>query len=160
MVNGINDLLDGSNKLSDGLNELSDYNKDLTGGAGEVFDSYLKQASDALSSYGLTTALTEENFENELDNLLNLNSANAILRMNLRSLKTQLSALKDYKNGINDYTDGVDEAADGAKKLYDGITELKENTDSIIDELFDTDLANLTQFIPAKDNPRISAAGK
>lgn len=158
LVNGINDLLDGSNKLSDGLNKLSDYNKDLTGGAGEVFDSYLKQASDALSSYGLTTALTEENFENELDNLLNLNSANAILRMNLRSLKTQLSALKDYKNGINDYTDGVDEAADGAKELYDGIAELKGNTDSIIDELFDTDLANLTQFIPAKDNPRISAA--
>ncbi len=46
----------------------------------------------------------------------------------------------------------------GAVELFDGTTELKEETDKLLDELFEVDVDNLTSFIKAKENPRIYAS--
>ena len=46
----------------------------------------------------------------------------------------------------------------GSVELYDGTTELKEETDKLLDELFEVDIDNLTAFITAEENPRIFAA--
>ncbi len=46
----------------------------------------------------------------------------------------------------------------GAVELFDGTTELKEETDKLLDELFEVDVDNLTSFIKAKENTRIYAS--
>ncbi len=45
-----------------------------------------------------------------------------------------------------------------AVELYDGTTELKEETDKLLDKFLEGDIDNLTSFIQAEDNPRIFAA--
>ena len=154
---GIRELSDGSRELSDGLDELTAYKTDLNDGSAQVFDAYLKEASDALQDYGLQGTLTEDNYAEKLEGLKN-STDNALFRMKLYSLNEQLDALNNYKNGVAEYTDGVDAAADGAAELSDGIGELKEHADEVLDEYFDVNLSNLTQFVPAEDNPRIGAA--
>lgn len=154
---GIRELSDGSKELSDGLDELTAYKEDLSDGAAQVFDAYLKEASDALQDYGLQGTLTEDNYAGKLAELKN-STDNALLRLKLYSLNEQLDALNDYKNGVAEYTDGVDAAADGAAELSDGIGELQEHAEELLDEYFDVSLSNLTQFVPAQDNQRIGAA--
>ncbi|MBP1548906.1 MAG: FtsX-like permease family protein [Oscillospiraceae bacterium] len=46
----------------------------------------------------------------------------------------------------------------GSVELYDGTTVLKEETDKLLDELFEVDIDNLTTFITAEENSRIFAA--
>ncbi|MDE7288749.1 MAG: ABC transporter permease, partial [Oscillospiraceae bacterium] len=41
--------------------------------------------------------------------------------------------------------------------LAEGISELQEETDELIDEIFEIDIDNLTEFIEAENNPRIKA---
>lgn len=54
-----------------------------------------------------------------------------------------------------EYASGVTSAYDGSVKLADGIGELQKETDELIDEIFDIDIDNLTEFIEAENNPRI-----
>lgn len=63
---GIRELSDGSRELSDGLDELTAYKEELSDGAAQVFDAYLKEASDALRDYGLRGTLTEDNYAGKL----------------------------------------------------------------------------------------------
>ena len=154
---GIRELSDGSRELSDGLDELTAYKEELSDGAAQVFDAYLKEASGALRDYGLRGTLTEDNYAGNLAGLKN-STDNALLRLKLYSLNEQLDALNNYKNGVAEYTDGVDAAADGAAELSEGTGELQEHAEELLDEYFDVSLSNLTQFVPAEDNQRIGAA--
>ncbi|MCM1022504.1 MAG: ABC transporter permease [Prevotella sp.] len=88
-------------------------------------------------------------------------------------LKSGISELKDGseelaeglseldKNGgavsqiAPEYTAGVSAAYDGSKKLADGISELQKETDELLDEIFEIDIDNLTEFVKADENPRI-----
>lgn len=158
LKDGIDELYDGAMELSDGLGELSEHEDDLNDGAAAVFEAYLKEASDGLKGYGLTSELTEENFGEELSRL-KASTDNAIFKLKLISIEEQLNALSSYKKGVEEYTDGVGEAADGAAELSDGVEELKESTDELLDQYFDVELSNLTRFLTAEDNPRIGAAG-
>ena len=56
-----------------------------------------------------------------------------------------------------EYAAGVSSAYDGSVKLADGIGELQKDTDELIDEIFEIDIDNLTEFIEAENNPRIAA---
>lgn len=154
---GVDDLADGAGQLKDGLGELKKNNGDLTEGAASIFDSYLKEASEGLASYGLTEELTEANYGEVLSGLSE-SSDSAIFRLQVNMTLDSLNQLKQYKDGVFHYTDGVSEAADGSGELYDGTAELQRQTQELLDQYFDADIENLTQFVPAEDNPRIKAA--
>ena len=137
--------------------ELSAHNEDLTDGAGEIFDAFLKEANSGLLPYGLPKTLTEDNFEAVLEDM-KADSDNALLRLKLNSVRDELKALKSYKDGVVSYTDAVGETADGSTELKDGISELKEQSDELFDTYFKIETNNLTFFLSADENPRIGAA--
>lgn len=157
MENGIQDLFTGAEELNDALVELSAHNEDLTDGAGEIFDAFLKEANSGLLPYGLPKTLTEDNFEEVLEDM-KADSDNALFRLKLNAVRDELKALKSYKDGVVSYTDAVGETADGSTELKDGISELKEQSDELFDTYFKVETNNLTFFLSADENPRIGAA--
>lgn len=150
---GLDELYDGSVELHDGMTELDSHSQDLRDAADTLFDNYLDQANAVIGAAMPGTVLTEENYENTLDGLIALTDS-----ADLKSLKTSLDSLTDFKNGIYDYTEVVGEAADGTGQLYDGVSDAMEDVDELLDEIFDIDIDNLTNFITADDNIRIEAA--
>lgn len=156
LTNGIQELLNGAGELNDGLAELTENNGTLTKGADEIFEAYLKEANKTLGTYGVAE-LTKDNFVTVLKQEIE-NSNQPILKMSYRSLLQQLEQLQAFSDGVVEYTDGTKEAADGAEELKDGIKTLKEETDEVIDEVFDADATNLLTFVKAGDNARIQAA--
>ena len=148
-------LRDATEDVRDGLDELSDNNDDINDATEELFDAYLEQTSGALKDYGMDGELTESNYENKLDSLIETNDS-AMMRAVLEDAKNQLSDLQDYKDGLAEYTDGVDELHDGLEDMSDGVEELDESVDDALEE-FDFELSNLTSFIKYEDNPRIFA---
>lgn len=156
LTNGIQELLNGAGELNDGLAELTENNGTLTKGADEIFEAYLKEANKTLGTYGVAE-LTKDNFVTVLKQEIE-NSDQPILKMSYRSLLQQLEQLQAFSDGVVEYTDGTKEAADGAEELKDGIKTLKEETDEVIDEVFDADATNLLTFVKAGDNARIQAA--
>ena len=154
---GIRKLSDGAEELTDGLEELDSYGDPFDDASQEIFESYLKQASDGLKNVGLSGELTADNYKQKIEELKEKNDGNGILKLKLISIKKQLMKLDAYQSGMKEYTDGVAEAADSSKELSDGIGELKDVSDEILDA-WKVDLSNLTQFMPTADNPRIGAA--
>lgn len=124
----IDDVLENRKMIEDGLNELYDGSVELHDGMTEL-DSHSQDLRDAVDTL----------FDNYLD------QANAAI-------------LSDFKNGIYDYTEVVGEAADGTGQLYDGVSDAMEDVDELLDEIFDIDIDNLTNFITADDNIRIEGA--
>lgn len=124
----IDDVLENRKMIEDGLDELYDGSVELHDGLTEL-DSHSQDLRDAVDTL----------FDNYLD------QANAAI-------------LSDFKNGIYDYTEVVGEAADGTGQLYDGVSDAMEDVDELLDEIFDIDIDNLTNFITADDNIRIEAA--
>ncbi|MDE5991581.1 MAG: ABC transporter permease, partial [Oscillospiraceae bacterium] len=102
-----------------------------------------------------------EMLEEELQKKEDLENGISELKSGSESLRDGLSELD--KNGeaiaqfAPEYAAGVTSAYDGSKKLADGISELQEETDELIDEIFEIDIDNLTEFIEAENNPRIKA---
>ncbi|WP_295210365.1 FtsX-like permease family protein [Ruminococcus sp.] len=157
LVNGIAELKDGSKELSDGLSELGGHNYELRKGAEEIFKYYLLQANTTVDNFGVTKVLKADNYADILDEAIK-SADDETSKEALTTIKSTLDELKAYSDGVSDYTDGVRTAADGSDELYDGISELKSETDKFIDEAFDIDIANLTSFVTAADNPRILGA--
>ena len=151
----VKELRDATDDVRDGLEELSDNNDDINDASAEIFDSYLKETSKTLQGYGMDITLTEENFENKLDELIDSN-VSAFMRFALKDTKNQLLDLKAYKDGLKDYTGGVDELYNGMNEMSDGVKELDESVDDALEE-FDFSLSNLTMFLKRADNPRIFA---
>ncbi|MGN0657487.1 MAG: FtsX-like permease family protein, partial [Ruminiclostridium sp.] len=150
---GINELYDGSKKLADGLSLLDGNSSSLTEGAEKLFSMYLAEVNSALAELNVPEILTADNYGDILDQYIE-----AYHLQELALLKESLDGLKGYCEGISEYTYGVGSARDGGAKLSDGISELKKETDKLLDELFTVDIDNLTEFIKAEDNPRIAAA--
>ena len=62
------------------------------------------------------------------------------------------------KKGANSLKSGTSELSDSGKEFDDGIKELQTETQDMLDEYFPLEIENLTDFVPAADNPRIKAA--
>ena len=87
-------------------------------------------------------------------------------------LDETLGRKEDLQEGINKLNEGAKALSEGiasagfegteihsnAVELYNITTKLKEETDKLLDELFEVDIDNLTSFLKAEDNPRILAA--
>lgn len=154
----LEELSDGSGELWEGLRELDKNSGKLTEGSSDIFEAYLKEAAGSLSQLGVS-ALTKENYSEVITGLIE-NNDSGLARMKLRSLLEQLRDLDAFEKGTGEYTKGVSEAAEGSGELSEGMSELAEETKDFLDDNFDVSLSNLTQFLPARDNPRIGAAAE
>lgn len=149
----LDELHDGTEKLRDGMHELDDNGSKLRNGADELFNAYLVQAQGALSSAGSRTALTAENYAEELDKLIKLTGS-----AELSALKNSLDSIAQFRSGINEYTDGVRDAREGTDELYSGVRDMRGDMDELLDEVFSIDVDMLTAFVKAEDNIRIDGA--
>lgn len=139
------------------------------------------KAEEYVYSYLLNDAVTDEELKEELQKLkvsadeiediyfreyweekisekVELEEGIQDLKSGAEQLSDGLSELTEIKTGMIPLDEGIASASDGAVKLEDGITELKEKTDEFLDENFDFEISNLTQFIKVEDNPRAGAA--
>ena len=124
--------------------ELKDELKELEFSADDVQNAYFQEYWDRTLGR-----------EDELrDGIQELVDGAEELKDGLKELKE----LKFFADGVDEYTDGVAAASDGAEELQDGVKDLKDETDDIIDEIFDADAGNLMTFVKAGDNARIQAA--
>lgn len=147
-------LADGAGELTDGMDELTGYSADLNDAADALFDAMLAQAEESLAQAGITVQLTAENYAAQLEKL-----ADDPLKQTLADAAGQLDALEQFRQGVHQYTEGASQAAaGGSAQLRDGVQELQNAADDILDEYFSFDLDNLTQFLPAAENPRIGGA--
>ncbi len=153
LQDGINEIYDGSKELTEGLSELESAGDSIQSGTDEVFSLYLSQVNSVISQMGFTETLTKDNYSEILDNYAAMTGSEEIA-----ALKKALDGLNEYYDGITEYIDGADKAYDGSKKLSNGISELKSETDEFLDEVFELDIANLTEFTEAQNDPRIFAA--
>lgn len=152
-------LADGAGELADGMDELTGYSADLNDAADALFDAMLTQAEESLAQVGITVQLTAENYAAQMEKLADDPSTSAALKQTLADAAGQLDALEQFRQGVHQYTEGASQAAaDGSAQLRDGVQELQNAADDILDEYFSFDLDNLTQFLPAAENPRIGGA--
>lgn len=155
-------LADGCTQLTDGLDELSGYNADLTEAADALFDAMLAQAEESLAQAGITVQLTAGNYAAQLQQLTADPAVSAALKDTLRTALTDardtLDQLSAFQTAIHDYTDAVAAARDGSAELRDGVQQLQDAANDLLDDAFQYELDNLTQFLPAADNPRINGA--
>lgn len=105
-----------------------------------------------------------------------LNSGISEFRSALNTLKNEYtgldSGIRDYTGGVGQVADGLDRIQAAADTLSDGAQQLAESgsafqngvdtmnrkTREALDVLFPLQIQNLTDFVPASDNPRIKAS--
>lgn len=153
MTDAINDIYDGTNELADGLSDAVENNDSIVDGVGAMFDQYLAQASQQLSSVGLTEALTKENYKSLLDKIISDTNSQDVV-----ALKASLESIEELYNGVKDYTDGIASAEEGSDELRDGVKDFKSETNDFLDENYKIDIDNLKSFTKAEDNQKISSA--
>ena len=150
---GVKKLSDGAKELSDGMTELDGHSSELTDAARKIADGYFTQTNAKLAEMKVPVTLTEDNYEDELDKLIEVTKSEE-----LAALKDSLADVLKFRDGVKEYTDGVGKAGEGSVKLTDGVNELSDGLDELLDEVFDIDIDNLISFVPASDNKRIEAA--
>ena len=153
MTDAINDIYDGVNELADGLSDAVKNNDSIVDGVGAMFDQYLAQASQQLSSVGLTEYLTKENYKSLLDKIISYTNSQDVV-----DLKASLESIEELYNGVKEYTDGIASAEEGSDKLRDGVKDFKSETNDFLDENYKIDIDNLKSFTKAEDNQKISSA--
>ena len=153
MTDAIDDIYDGVNELADGLSDAVDNNDSIVDGVGVMFDQYLAQASQQLSSVGLTEYLTRENYKSLLDKIISYTNSPDVV-----ALKASLESIEELYNGVKEYTDGITSAEEGSDKLRDGVKKFKSETNDFLDENYKIDIDNLKSFTKAEDNQKISSA--
>ncbi len=158
-TSGTDAAASGSGQLTEGLTALDEAGSTLASGADTVADAVLALMDEQLASSGLDVTLTRENFAAQLAALTGENSAvDTALRSALTEAESTLGQIADFRSGIREYTDAVAAARDGSAQLRDGVQELQDAADELLDKYFSVDLDNLTQFLPAANNPRINGA--
>lgn len=131
--------------LNDSLtdSELKDKLQEIKVSAEEIEDEYF-----------------QEYWEEKTSKKVELEDGINELKEGAKELSEGLDELAEIKTGMQLLDEGIASANDGAIELFDGITELKEETDKFLDENFDFEISNLTQFITVSDNPRAEAAAE
>ena len=139
---------------------LSDSRNDFDLAGVSLTDAELKDKLQELkvSADEIEDAYFQEYWEEKTSEKVELEDGINELKEGAGELSEGLSELTEIKTGMIPLDEGIASANDGAVKLEDGITELKEKTDEFLDENFDFEILNLTQFIKVADNPRAKAA--
>lgn len=121
LTEAVSDLKDATEEVRDALSELEENNDDINDGTDTLFAAYLEQTADALKGYGITTELTEDNYESRLSELEDAVPLEA-MKEALAEARKQLDELKEFKDGLTEYTDAVIEIGDGTDEMADGVT--------------------------------------
>lgn len=142
-------------QLNDGLTdeELKEILQEFTISPDDIEDDYFQEYWDR-------TGGKLEDFKEALEDLSDgaKDLSGSLFELESATGRMQGSGL--FGNSLDDYAHGVSETARGAEKLADGISEFSNETETFMDDNFDTEIPKLTQFLPAKDNMRIGAAGE
>lgn len=158
-TDGVGQTAEGGSALSAGMTQLSANSSVLNDAADQILEAVVAMADQQLSRLGLSLGLTVENYAEQLAALTASNSAvDTALRASLTEAEDTLDQLSAFRTALYDYTDAVAAARDGAAQLRDGVQELQDAANDLLDEYFSVELDNLTQFLPADENPRIHAA--
>lgn len=138
-------------KLTD--DELEKQLKKITFAAGDVEDEFF-------SEYWKRTMGRKDDLTEGINDLAEgsreLDDAIRQLNENGRVF----DGLASYAPSLTGLSGRLQEMAHGSAELSKGMAELQEETDDLIDELFDEDTSNLLSFMKAEDSPRIQAASK
>lgn len=126
----------------------------------EITNEELKEKIQELkvSADEIEDAYFQEYWEEQTEQKVKLEDGIEELKSGAEELSDGLSELAEIKTGVAPLDEGITAAAEGAKELSDGIIELEEKTDEFLEENFDFEISNLTQFIKVADNPRAEAA--
>lgn len=138
--NGVKDLDEAGKKFSDGTDELSEGAEKLLEGARQLTDFALMQAS---STAGME--ITRENYKD-------------ILKDDTSPLAKMIDAYVVYEESAEKYAEGAVELGANSVKLTDGLSDLKEETEKLVNTFFTADFSNLVSYVKAEKNPRIAAS--
>lgn len=132
----------------------------------EILENGSMKAEDYTYAYRLSGALTDEDVKQKIKNF-DFDYTNVYDKYFKETIADMLVKKEDFQDGIQSIYDGSENLHDallgtpfesGAKELRSGISELKTETDELLDEIFKIDIDNLTSFVKAEDNPRILGA--
>jgi len=127
------ELTGGIAELVDGSIAMDEALTDLNDGAGKLQNG-IAAVSDTLAQLYANSEATSGSFDAILETLGQLNASAKALSSGTASL------------------------SESSGQLLEGMTSLQEGTDRMLDEYFPLETDNLTDFVPAGDNPRIKAA--
>lgn len=152
LQDGVTELYDGSQSLYDGLDEIDSNSENLVTSSIRIFKTFLMNVENSLlENYKIDVRLTGDNYKEILTPYVSQHSE-------IQTAIDTLNAVNEYCTGVKKYTDGVNSANNGAEELNEAISELKLQTDKLIDDFAAIDIDNLTLFVKASDNPKILAA--
>ena len=150
---------ENTQEFSEEMEELSSAGTPLDEEADTIFETMLEMVNRQLEAKGIEADITEENFQTEIDSLMEVNvPEDSNLTENLEYTKEMLLAVQEFRGSVQEYTDAVYMVADGSSEFVDGVKELQEEADNMLEEYFTFSIDNLTSFVPREDNPRIGAS--
>lgn len=132
----------------------------------EILHSGLMKAEDYTYAYRLNGSLTSDNVKQMIKDF-DFDYTDVEDKYFRETITDTLEKKENLQDEIRSICDGSENLRDalsgtpfesGAKELHSGISELKTETDELLDEIFTVDIENLTSFVKAEDNPRILGA--
>ncbi|MDE6665093.1 MAG: ABC transporter permease [Ruminococcus sp.] len=132
----------------------------------EILESGSMKAEDYTYAYRLSDTLTDDDVKQKIKNF-EFDYTNVEDKYFIETIADTLEKKEDLQNGIQSIYDGSENLHNalsgtpfesGAKEFHGGISELKTETDELLDEIFKIDIDNLTSFVKAENNPRILGA--
>lgn len=132
----------------------------------EILESGSMKAEDYTYAYRLSGSLTDDDVKQKIKDF-EFDYTNVEDKYFIETIADTLEKKEDLQDGIRSICDGSENLRDalsgtpfesGAKELHGGISELKTETDELLDEIFKIDIDNLTSFVKAENNPRILGA--
>lgn len=151
LKDGAGKLKDGAATLSGGLQTLAGQNDALTGGARQVFESLLQQASGQLAQAGLSAGtLSIDNYAQTLSDLIASLDENAVYE---KVLAAVTQAVNDQRPAIRDQ---VEEAV--RQQVQTAVTATVQQT--VTEQVTETVRHKvLEQVVPAVTSGKLDAAG-
>lgn len=160
------------NKLSDTAVESSLFG--LVFVTAEQYDDILSDnpiVEEYCYAYRLNDKLTHDELKEKIK-ALEFDYTKVEDKYFLEMIEDTLGRKEDLQEGINELCDGAKELSEGiaaagfegtplysgSAELSEGMSELKTETDKLLEEVFEVDIDNLTSFLKSEENPRILAA--
>lgn len=167
-INDVKDSLNGIEAYANGVKQYTGAVSQITEGAGSLADGSAQAFSGSGSLHEGTVAfrdgiaefrdgtgeLTEATKKLD-DGAKELSDGSKELSDGTRELS---DGVKEVYDGSIELDDGVKELKDGVKELKDGVGDLKEQSDEMLDKLFQDSPDNITEFMLKDENNRIGGA--
>lgn len=131
--------------------ELEKQLKNITFATDDVEDAFFQEYWDR-------TLGRKDDFTEAIDDLVDGSKELDDAIAELKEHGGEFDMLVPYAPSLDGFSDGLQELADGSSELTEGMLQFQDETNDLMDEIFDEDASNLLSFLKAEDNPRIQAA--